>query len=66
MDNLLLDLALLTVRAYSSIVGAVLLTIPLEVDRSYVNGGLAAGHNGGIGRILIGIIVIVAVVVLVS
>jgi hypothetical protein len=36
MDNLLLDLALLTVRAYSLIVGAVLLTVPLYVDRSNV------------------------------
>jgi hypothetical protein len=39
MDNLLLDLTTLTVRAYSLVVGAVLLTVPLDVDDSYVDGG---------------------------
>jgi hypothetical protein len=39
MDNLLLYLALLTVGPYGLVVGAVLLTIPLYVDRSYVDGG---------------------------
>src|SRR5215203_356208 len=38
MDNLLLHLALLTVGPYSLEVGAVLLTVPLYVDRSYVDG----------------------------
>jgi hypothetical protein len=38
MDNLLLHLALLTVGAYSLIVGTVLLTVPLDVHRSYVDG----------------------------
>ena len=36
MDNLLLHLALLTVRPYGLVVGAVPLTVPLYVDRSYV------------------------------
>ena len=36
MDNHLLHLALLTVGAYSLVVGAVPLTVPLYVDRSYV------------------------------
>jgi len=36
MDNLLLYLALLTVGPYSLVVGAVLLTVPLYVDRSNV------------------------------
>jgi hypothetical protein len=38
MDNLLLHLALLTVGAHSLVVGAVLFTVPLYVDRSYVDG----------------------------
>jgi hypothetical protein len=38
MDNLLLDLALLTVGTDSLIVRTVLLTVPLYVDRSYVDG----------------------------
>jgi hypothetical protein len=38
MDNLLLYLALLAVGAHSLVVGAVLLTVPLNVDRSYVDG----------------------------
>jgi hypothetical protein len=37
VDNLLLDLALLTVGAYSLVVGTVLFTVPLYVDRSYVD-----------------------------
>src|SRR5829696_4898240 len=37
MDNFLLHLALLTIRAYSLVVGAVLFTIPLNLDRSYVD-----------------------------
>ena len=36
MHNVLLDLALLTIGAHSLIVGAVPLTVPLYVDRSYV------------------------------
>jgi hypothetical protein len=38
MDDLLPDLALLTIRAYGLVVGTVLLTVPLYVDRSYVDG----------------------------
>jgi hypothetical protein len=38
MDNLLLHLALLTVGANSLVVAAVLFTVPLYVDRSYVDG----------------------------
>ena len=38
MDNLLLDLALLTVGTHRLVVGAVLITIPLNLDRSYVDG----------------------------
>src|SRR5688572_11853343 len=37
MDNLLLDLALLTVGTNSLVVGTVLFTVPLYVDRSYVD-----------------------------
>jgi hypothetical protein len=40
VDNLLLHLAPLTVGAYSLVVGAVLFTVPLYVDRSYVDGSL--------------------------
>jgi hypothetical protein len=40
MDDLLLDLALLTVGAHSLIVGTVPLTVPLYVHRSYVDGSL--------------------------
>ncbi len=36
MHNVLLDLALLTVGAYSLVVAAVLLSVPLDVDRSNV------------------------------
>jgi hypothetical protein len=39
MDNLLLDLALLTVGAHRLIVGAVPLSAPIDVDGSYVDGG---------------------------
>jgi hypothetical protein len=39
MHYLLLHLALLTGGAYSLIVGAVPLTIPLNLDGSYVDGG---------------------------
>jgi hypothetical protein len=38
MHYLLLDLPLLTVGAYSLIVGTVLLTVSLYADRSYVDG----------------------------
>jgi hypothetical protein len=38
MDNLLLDLALLTVGAHGLVVGAVLLSVPLNLDSSYVDG----------------------------
>ena len=38
VDNLLLDLALLTVGAHGLVVGTVLFTVPLYVDRSYVDG----------------------------
>jgi hypothetical protein len=38
MDYLLLYLALLTVGAHSLVVGTVPLTVPLYVDRSYVDG----------------------------
>jgi hypothetical protein len=37
MHYLLLDLPLITVGAYSLIVGTVLFTVPLYVDRSYVD-----------------------------
>ncbi len=37
MDNLLLDLAAFTVGAYSLVVGAVLFTVPLNIDSSYVD-----------------------------
>ncbi len=40
MDNLLLDLALLTVGAHGLVVGAVLLSVPLDVHRSYVDADL--------------------------
>jgi hypothetical protein len=36
MHNFLLDLALLTVGAHSLVISAVLFTVPLYVDRSYV------------------------------
>ena len=39
MDNLLLDLSAFTVGPHSLVVGAVLLTVPLDVDGSYVDGG---------------------------
>ena len=39
MHYLLLDLATFTIRAHCLIVGAVLLTVPLDVDGSYVDGG---------------------------
>ena len=39
MDNLLLDLAALTVGAHSLVVGSVLLSVPLDVDCSYIDGG---------------------------
>ena len=38
MDNLLLDLALLTVGAHGLVISAVPLTVQLYVDRSYVDG----------------------------
>jgi hypothetical protein len=41
VDNLLLDLALLTVGAYSLVVDTVLFTVSLYVDRSYVDDGSA-------------------------
>jgi len=40
MHYLLLDLATFTIRAYSLVVGAVLLTVPLNLDRSYVDADL--------------------------
>jgi hypothetical protein len=40
MHNVLLDLALLTVGAYSLVISAVPLTVPLYVDRSYVDADL--------------------------
>jgi hypothetical protein len=39
MDNLLFHLTLRTVGAHGLVVGAVLLSVPLDVDRSYVDGG---------------------------
>src|SRR5215204_3770190 len=39
MHCLLLDLALLTVGAHCLMVGSVLLSVPLYVDRSYIDGG---------------------------
>ena len=39
MHYLLLDLALLTIGAHGLVVGAVLLTGPLNFDGSYVDGG---------------------------
>jgi hypothetical protein len=39
MDNLLLDLATFTIRAHSLVVGAVLLSIPADIDGPYVDGG---------------------------
>jgi hypothetical protein len=39
VNYLLLDLPLLPVGAHSLVVGAVLLSVPLDVDRSYVDGG---------------------------
>src|SRR5215213_3610094 len=39
MDNLLLDLPFLTLRAHSLVVGAVLLSIPADIDGPYVDGG---------------------------
>ena len=38
MDNLLLYSSALTVGAHGLVVGAVLLTVPLDVDGSYVDG----------------------------
>ena len=38
VNNLLLDLPILTVRAHGLVVGAVLLSVPLDVDSSYVDG----------------------------
>jgi hypothetical protein len=38
MHNVLLHLALLTVGAHGLVVGTVLFTVPLYVDRSYVDG----------------------------
>ncbi len=38
MHYLLLNLPLLTVGAYSLVVGSVLLTVPLNLDGSYVDG----------------------------
>jgi hypothetical protein len=38
MDDLLPDLALLTIGAHGLIVGAVLLSVPLYVDCSYIDG----------------------------
>ena len=40
VDNLLLHLAPLTVGAYSLVVGTVPFTVPLYIDRSYVDGSL--------------------------
>jgi hypothetical protein len=37
MHNVLLYLALLTIRAHGLVVGTVLFTVPLYVDRSYVD-----------------------------
>ena len=37
VDNLLLHLALLTVGAHGLVVGTVLFTVPLYVDRPYVD-----------------------------
>jgi len=46
MDNLLLHLALLTVGTDSLIIGAVLLSVPVYLDRSYVDGSsLLCGIN---------------------
>ena len=39
MDNLLLHLALLTVGTHGLIIGAVLLTVPVYLDRPYVDVG---------------------------
>lgn len=39
MHNVLLHLALLTVRAHSLVVGTVLFPVPLYVHRSYVDDG---------------------------
>jgi hypothetical protein len=39
MDNHLLDLPFLTIGAHSLVVGAVLLSVSLDVDCSYVDGG---------------------------
>lgn len=39
MDNLLPDLATFTVGANGLVVGAVLFSVPLNLDRSYVDGG---------------------------
>ena len=38
MDNLLLHLALLTVGTHSLVISAVLFTVSLYLDRSYVDG----------------------------
>jgi hypothetical protein len=38
MDDHLLDLATFAVGAHGLVVGAVLLTVPLDADRSYVDG----------------------------
>jgi hypothetical protein len=40
MNYLLLDLAAFPVGTDGLVVGAVLLTVPLDVDGSYVDGGL--------------------------
>jgi hypothetical protein len=45
VDNLLLDLPLLTIGANGLVVGAVLLTVPLDVDRSYVDSGSLVVFN---------------------
>jgi hypothetical protein len=39
MDNLLLHLALLTVGTHGLIIGAVLLSVPVYLDRPYVDVG---------------------------
>lgn len=40
MDHFLLDLTVLAIRPHSLIVSSVLLTIPINLYRSYVDGGL--------------------------
>ena len=39
VNYLLLDRAAFTVGAHSLVIGAVLLSVPLDVDGSYVDGG---------------------------